>query len=139
MEKQLQTFLVSIAAGLIGGIGGETFFAYHHPPSPPIAVVDVKKILQDHQDEIAKAYPVNDLTEPVRQKIIQDARDFAFSLSDALNQVGAGKTLLVKDAVIGHSPDLTREVNDQIAREIARTKQSRPDRNNTGIGAGDGK
>ena len=139
MEKQLQTFLISIAAGLIGGIGGEIFFTYNHPPSPPIAVVDVKKILQDHQDEIAKAYPVNDLTEPVRQKIIEDARDFAISLSDALNQVGAGRTLLVKDAVIGHSEDLTWEVNDQIAQEISRSKQNRPGRNNTGTDAREGK
>lgn len=123
MQKNILFIFIAFFSGLLGGFSGNIIFQKIHPPSPPIAVVDVKKILLDHQEELARVYPAKDLTDSDRQKIIQDARVFASSLGHILTEMGEGKTLLVKDAVIGDASDLTKEINDRINIEMDLTKR----------------
>ena len=121
MVKYLAVALIAILAGSISGISGERVYQkYFESKAPEIAVVDLKKLVIEHQNDIMKKYP-GVLSDEAKKEVQAKAEDFASKLTKAVGSVNKDHVLIIKDAVIGESRDLT----DQIRRMIDDAQVSR--------------
>ena len=105
------SLILGLLAGAVGGLASENIV--HHlrgAGSPQIAVVDLKSIVTEHQQEIIKKFGNGELSEKDK-KAVQEAADvFARQLTMALAQVSEKQILLVKEAVVGRSNDVTDQI-----------------------------
>jgi hypothetical protein len=106
---------VGLLAGTISGIASEQIVhKVLEPKAPEIAVVDLKSIITEHQEMIMKKYPADKFTDETKKAIQANAETFARSLTMAISELNKGHILMVKDAVIGHTPDFTDEVRSML-------------------------
>ena len=114
MVKHLMMVVIGILAGSISGISAErVYHSYFEPKAPQIAVIDLKKLVVEHQNGMIKKYP-GQLSEQGKKDVQNNAQEFAAKLSSAIEALNKDHILIVKDAVIGESQDLT----DQVRRMV---------------------
>ena len=114
MVKHLSVVAIAILIGSISGISAErVYHSYFELKAPHIAVIDLKKLVDEHQKGIMKKY-TGQLSEQGRKDVQNIAKEFATKLSSAIETVNKDHILIVKDAVIGESQDLT----DQVRRMV---------------------
>lgn len=117
MVKHLSIIAIALVAGSIAGVFAERVcHSFLEAKPPQIAVVDLKKLILEHQDEVVKKYP-GKLTEAGQKEIEENAAEFARKLSVAINQVNKDNILIVKEAVIGESRDLTEKIKEMMAND----------------------
>jgi hypothetical protein len=106
---------VGLLAGSISGIASEQIVhKVLEPKAPQIAVIDLKSIVEEHREMIMKQYPAGKLTDDNKKAIQANADTFAKTLTMAISELNKNHLLIVKDAVIGQSTDVTDQVRSLV-------------------------
>ena len=114
-NQMYMSMAVGLLAGAISGIASEQIVhKMLEPKVPQIAVVDLKSIISEHQEMIMKKYPADKLSEDNKKAIKANAESFARSLTMAITDLNKGHILMVKDAVIGQTQDVTDYVRNRV-------------------------
>lgn len=115
MLKTMTLAGMVLVAGIAGGISTEMIRESLQPPGPRIAVVDLKTLILEHQEAVTKAFPGKSLTDSDKQKVVDNAREFASALSTAISKVSSGKILIIKEAVLGATAeDVTGQIREAL-------------------------
>jgi hypothetical protein len=115
MLKTMTLAGMALVAGIAGGISTEMVRAHLQPPVPRIAVVDLKTLIVEHQEAVTKTFPGKSLTDSDKQKVVDNARDFASALSTAISKVSSGKIVIIKEAVLGATAeDVTGQIREAL-------------------------
>ena len=115
MVKHVWMVIIAVLAGSVSGISAERIYQTWFEPKPAqIAVIDLKKLVIEHQNDMTRKYPGQQLSEQAKKEVQNNAREFAAKLSSAIEAVNKDHILIIKEAVIGESQDLT----DQIRRMV---------------------
>lgn len=116
MFKYLKiTMAVALLAGTISGIASEQIVhRVLEPKAPQIAVIDLKSIITEHQEALIKKYPGDKLSDENKKAIQANADTFARTLTMAISELNKNHILMVKDAVIGHTEDVTDQVRSLV-------------------------
>lgn len=106
---------VGLLAGSISGIASEQIVhKVLEPKAPQIAVIDLRSIVEEHQKALINKYPTDKLSDENRKAIQANADTFSKTLTMAISELNKNHILIVKDAVIGQSTDVTDEVRSLV-------------------------
>lgn len=106
MSEKISDILLSVLLGMLGGISAYWYLADKQPEPVSIVTVDIRKIIDTEKEKLFHAENSNNAEENLKR--------FSNSLHEAIAKAGNGRIVIVKDAIISGTRDITDEVRNQI-------------------------